>query len=97
MYRIASTQEAFDDLASLSKYDQVRVVNTLESQLEYEPTTETRNRKRLRPNKLAEWVLRVDKFRVFYDVFPDDELVKVIAIGVKDKNDLYIHGERYEL
>jgi hypothetical protein len=34
-------------------------------------------------------------FRVFYDV--TDEVVKVAAIGVKEGNDLFVHGERYEL
>ena len=97
MQTIEFTPEAIEDLASLRKFDQVRIVAELEGQLTHEPTVETRNKKRLRPNKLAEWVLRVDKFRVFYDWFPDGGIVKVIAIGQKEGNDLYIHGERYEL
>lgn len=53
--------------------------------------------KKLRPNDLAEWELRVEAFRVFYDVVPENEIVKVVAIGVKEGNDLFIHGEKYEL
>jgi hypothetical protein len=34
-------------------------------------------------------------FRVSYDVA--DEVVKVVAIGLKEGNDLFVHGERYEL
>ena len=67
----------------------------MESQLIHEPTRETRNRKQLRPNELAEWELRVDEFRVFYDV--TDEAVNIVAIGLKQGNELFIHGERYEL
>ena len=63
----------------------------------HEPTRGTRNRKRLRPNQLAEWELRVEAFRVFFDVLAEDEIVKVVAIGVKEGNDLFIHGEKYEL
>src|SRR5437764_834811 len=97
MHRIELTTEASDDLAALRKFDQARIVGEFEAQLPYEPTTETRNRKRLRPNNLADWVLRVDTFRVFYNVLPEREVVKIVAIGQKEGNDLFIHGERYEL
>jgi hypothetical protein len=39
----------------------------------------------------------VDKFRVFYDVSAEDESVKIVAIGYKEGNTLFIHGEEYEL
>jgi mRNA-degrading endonuclease RelE of RelBE toxin-antitoxin system len=97
MHAIEFSPEAINDLAALRKFDQVRIVAAIESQLPYEPANETRNRKRLRPNELAEWVLRVDNFRVFYDVLADRAVAKVIAIGVKEGNDLYIHGEKFEL
>jgi mRNA-degrading endonuclease RelE of RelBE toxin-antitoxin system len=86
-----------DDLESMRKFDQRHLVAAMEIQLAHEPTRETRNRKKLRPNELAEWELRVDVFRVFYDVLQDDEVVKVVAVGLKEGNDLYIHGERFEL
>jgi hypothetical protein len=38
-----------------------------------------------------------DKFRIFYDVLPADSIVKVIAVGEKKGNVLFIQGERYEL
>jgi mRNA-degrading endonuclease RelE of RelBE toxin-antitoxin system len=97
MFRVELTPEAADDLQSLRTFDARRVVAAMESQLTHEPTRETRNRKRLRPNDLAEWELRVDVFRVFYDVLAEDEVIKVVAIGLKQGNDLFIHGERYEL
>ena len=66
MYRIELTPEALEDLASLRNFDLRRVVDEIEVQLKDEPTRETRKRKRLRPNQLAEWELRVESFRVFY-------------------------------
>ncbi len=95
MFRIELTPEAADDLQSMRTFDARRVVAAMESQLMHEPTRETRNRKQLRPNELAEWELRVDVFRVFYDI--TDEVIKVVAIGLKDGNELFVHGERYEL
>ena len=97
MYEIKFTPEAFDDLAMLRKYDQSRIVAATESQLSHEPDRQTRNRKRLRPNKLAEWVLRVNTFRVFYDILLDSGIVKVVAVGVKKGSDLFIRGEKFEL
>ncbi len=97
MYQIELTPEALDDLSTFRKFDQVRIIDAMENQLSNEPTAEARNRKRLRPNKLAEWVLRVDTFRVFYEVLTADTIVKVIAIGQKVGNDLFIRGERFEL
>ena len=59
------------------------MVVALETLLQHEPTTETRNRKRLRPNRLAQWEMRIDDFRVFYDVDPENELMKIVAVGYK--------------
>jgi mRNA-degrading endonuclease RelE of RelBE toxin-antitoxin system len=97
MYRIEFTPEAVDDLETLRKYDQTRVVARIEAQLAHAPTRETRHRKRLRPNDLAEWELRVETFRVFFDVDLEAEVIKVVAVGHKEGNELFIHGERYEL
>lgn len=85
------------DLGKLRKFDQRIVVSSIESQLPDQPTQESRNRKRLRPNKLAEWELRIEDHRVFYDVDPESSVVKVIAVGEKHGNQLLIHGEEYEL
>ena len=97
MYEIELTPEAFEDLAAFRKFDQVRIVAGMEAQLKQQPATETRNRKRLRPNQLSEWALRIDNFRVFYDVLAAEALVKVVAIGEKRGNELYIHGQKYDL
>ena len=94
MFRIKLAPEAIDDLSRFRKYDQQEILDDIKAQLSHELTRETRNRKRLRPNQLAEWELRVGTFRVFYDV---DELVRVVAIGYKTGQQLFVHGEEYEL
>ena len=97
MYEIRFTPEAIKDLKSLRKPEQKEALDGIESQLAHEPSVETRNRKRLRPNKLAEWELRVGDLRVFYDVDEQVKIVKVEAVGRKEGNALFIHGEEYEL
>jgi mRNA-degrading endonuclease RelE of RelBE toxin-antitoxin system len=46
---------------------------------------------------LAEWELRIATFRVFYDVDEENDLVKIEAVGYKQGNVLFVHGEEYEL
>lgn len=97
MYQIEFTEYAIGDLLTLRKFDQAKVVAAIEEQLTNEPNNITRNRKRLRPNELAEWALRVGDFRIYYDVRSDENRVIVIAVGEKLGNDVYIRGKKYEL
>lgn len=97
MFRIEFTPEAVTDLQSLRKYDQERIVGGIEGKLPHLATAPSRNCKRLRPNQLAEWELRIGEFRVFYDVDLNESLVKIEAIGYKDGSTLFVHGEEYEL
>ena len=97
MFRIVFTPEAIDDLRQFRKYDQQHVVAAIETQLLHQPEHETRHWKRLRPNALAEWELRVQTFRVFYDVDVAQSVVKIAALGYKEGNILFLHGEEYQL
>ena len=97
MYEIVLTPEAIDDIRLLRKFDRQHIFREIEQQLQYQPVTETRNRKRLHPNDLAEWELRVGKFRVFYDVNDAALRVKIEAVGYKRGSVLIVHGEEYEL
>ncbi len=97
MFRIEFTPEALADLRSLRRYDQEQIVGGIEGQLPHQAMELSRNRKRLRPNQLAEWELRIEDFRVFYDVDVDEALVKIEAIGYKQGSRLFVHGEEYEL
>lgn len=97
MYEIEYTPEAREDLNSFRKFEQKRILDEIDAQLQYEPNVETRNRKKPRPNDVAEWELRIDNVRVFYDVHETVKIVKVEAIGYKRGNKLSIHGEEYDL
>src|SRR5207249_10325149 len=96
-FDIVFTPEALEDLRLFRKGERMRIIEAIEEQLSHEPNHETRNRKRLRPNQTAEWVLRVDRFRVFYDIEESAYLVKFEAFGHKLGSRLFTHGEHYQL
>ena len=97
MFEIEFTLEAVEDLRSFRKSDQQQIIDAIGSQLAHQATRQTRNRKRLRPNQLAEWELRAGDFRVFYDVDAEKAVVKIEAVGYKQGSKLLLHGEEYEL
>lgn len=91
------TDSALDDLDYFRRYEQGVIVDAIDQQLLYEPGVETRNRKVLDPNPLAQWELRVGSYRVFYDLNLSGQMVIVKAIGWKEHNKLYIRGKEYIL
>ncbi len=77
------------------------IQSAVETQLLHEPDVETRNRKPLKRPMVweADWELRIgpdNRFRVFYQVDPESRQVRVLAIGVKDRNRLYFRGEEFK-
>ena len=46
---------------------------------------------------MSEWELRVDTFRVFYDVDAVANAVEVRMVGHKEGNKLFIRGKEYAL
>jgi mRNA-degrading endonuclease RelE of RelBE toxin-antitoxin system len=97
MYEVEYTIDAIEDLKFYRKHERQLIVDQIDEQLSQEPTHETRNRKRLRPNRVAEFELRIRKFRVFYDVDENKEVVKIDAIGHKEGSRLFIRGKEYQL
>jgi mRNA-degrading endonuclease RelE of RelBE toxin-antitoxin system len=81
------------------KVEQKIILDAITEQLTHEPATETRNRKPLIKNELSDWELRVQKFRVFYDVMLDEDSqsVKIKAVGHKEHNILYIAEREVKL
>lgn len=71
---------------------------TSSRKLLYEPTRETRNRKPLRPNPVAQYRLRLESLRVYYDV---DEgparIVLVRGVGIKIRQRILIGGKEVVL
>ena len=50
-----------------------------------------------RPNPLADLELRIREHRVFYDVDEHAARVRIVAVGYKEHNKLFIGGEKFEL
>lgn len=97
MFDIQFTAEARGDLKSLRKPDQVTVIAAVESHLVHDANQPTRHRKKLKPNPVAEWELRVGEFRVFYNMDESKQIVSVVAVGFKVGNVLFIRNERQSL
>jgi mRNA-degrading endonuclease RelE of RelBE toxin-antitoxin system len=95
-YEIQFVASAKEQLKGFAVSDRTRIIGAIEKQLSNEPKKETRHRKRLRPNPLAPWELRVGHLRVFYDV-EDKCKVTILAVGTKDRNKLYIGGKEIQL
>jgi mRNA-degrading endonuclease RelE of RelBE toxin-antitoxin system len=89
-YEIEFTRQAYGHLKAVRRFDRNTILDAVKEQLTYAPTEETQNRKLLRDNPLADWELRVGQHRVFYDVDTDNRRVRILAVGVKDRNKLTI-------
>jgi len=76
------------------------IQTTIDRQLTFTPDVETRNRKLLEPGAPfgATWELRFgpsNRFRVFYEVDQQRQLVQILAIGIKERNKLFIGREEF--
>jgi len=96
-FTVEFTETAAEHLESYRKTDSNTVLDAIREQLPFQPTVETRNRKLLRDNPLADWELRIGKFRVFYEVDSDQAIVRIVPVGHKEHNKLLIGGEEIEL
>jgi mRNA-degrading endonuclease RelE of RelBE toxin-antitoxin system len=97
MYDIRYTQPAVDDLKTFRKNEQQRILEGIVDQLSYEPTTETRNRKPLRPNPTAEWELRLGTIRVLYNVDSQVQIVEIQRVGEKRRSAIFFRGRKEDL
>ena len=97
-YRIEFAPEARDQVKALSGRERATVLRSVQAQLPHEPCRQTRNRKLLRANTLAPWVLRVGHLRVYYEVSESAGLcVTVRAIGVKVRECVIVGGVEIDL
>lgn len=89
-------------LKTIERKYHLLIRTTIENELQFEPDVETRNRKPLkRPVTFeAEWELRFgpdNRFRTFYDINIESHEVHILAIGVKERNRLFIGGKEVKL
>ncbi len=96
-FQISFAPQVREHLRSLSAHDQQVVLDEIERQLSYEPTVETRHRKRLRPNPVAPWQLSVSDFRILYDVDDARQMVEILVVGRKVHEKLFVAGKEVKL
>lgn len=96
-YRIEYSPQALEHLAQLDARQRSLVLARVDVQLIHQPTVVTRNRKPLQSNALARFELRIGELRVYYEVDEDGRAVEIRAIGIKDRDRVFIGGEEIKL
>ncbi len=101
-YELKYAAEVPRHLGTIPRKHHSLIRRQIESQLGYEPESETRNRKPLlRPSLLGVvWELRCglrNRFRVFYRVDRARRQVYIVAVGLKVKDRLFVGGEEIAL
>ena len=95
-FSIRFTPSADRDLDHFRAHQQRIVTAGIKRYLRDDADIESKKRKRLETNELAPWELKLGDFRVFYRIEKPD-VVKIVAVGHKVHNDLYIRGSKVEL
>jgi mRNA-degrading endonuclease RelE of RelBE toxin-antitoxin system len=81
-YEIKLFPDAVDDLRSLKANIRARILDAIEQNLRYEPDKESKSRiKRLKGLSSPQYRLRVDDYRIYYDI--RGNIVGIIALVSK--------------
>ncbi len=97
-FHINLAESAIDDLKWFKKNERVLILDMIEKQLLYEPMIITWNRKELlRECVLSRWELRIDNYRVFYNIDKEQGIVDITAVGYKKHNKLFIRGKEVKI
>ena len=92
-FRITISEDAERQLRALPVREQRIIEASILNRLRDRPMMPTRALKRLRPNPLAEFELRVGDLRVLYNVEGAD--VVILLIGRKVGTKLIVEGEEF--
>jgi mRNA-degrading endonuclease RelE of RelBE toxin-antitoxin system len=92
-FHITITEEAESQMRTLPAREQRILHAAILARLQDRPTTPTKAIKRLRPNPLAEFELRVGHLRVLYNV--EESEVVLLVVGRKVGNRLIVGGEEF--
>jgi mRNA interferase RelE/StbE len=96
MYDLVITASAQGDLHYFKAYEQRMIIAAIQIHLRQAAEVESNHRKQLRPNLLGPWELKIGKYRVFYEI-EQPQTVKLVAVGYKEHNDLFIRGKKVQL
>jgi mRNA-degrading endonuclease RelE of RelBE toxin-antitoxin system len=97
-YTLTFAAEVTKHLRAVDAKYHALIREKIDEQLRFEPATETTNRKPLHPPAPfgSAWEIRFgpdNRFRVFYEIDEENREVHILAIGVKDRERLFIGGE----
>jgi mRNA interferase RelE/StbE len=94
-YEIDLDHAAIEDLQTIRAFDRRKIMDTIERVLSANPTQLSKSRiKRLRGLDSPAYRLRVDEFRVFYNV--EESLVHVLRVLKKADVNQYLKEIGYE-
>jgi mRNA-degrading endonuclease RelE of RelBE toxin-antitoxin system len=94
-YRITITTEAKAQLLDLPAREQRIISDGVAARLGDQPVTASRAIKRLRPNPMVDYELRLGDLRVLYKVDEENAEVVIAIIGRKVGNALIVEGEEF--
>lgn len=92
-YKIALTEDGERQFRALPARDRRILETAILARLEHQPETSTKAIKRLRPNPLADFELRVGDLRALYTVEGGE--VVILIVGRKVGNKLIVEGEEF--
>ena len=96
-YSLVFVPQVRDHFRVIDRKFHALIRDTIREQLLFEPDSPTTNRKPLRqPLAGATWELRLgpdNRFRVLYEIEPESREVVILAVGVKEREKLFIAGE----
>jgi mRNA-degrading endonuclease RelE of RelBE toxin-antitoxin system len=100
IFELLFAPEVVGHLRAIERKVHNLILVAIDEQLTFTPEKETHNRKLLeQPAPFgATWELRfgpTNRYRVFYEVDNRKKTVQILAIGVKEKNRLFIGREEF--
>ncbi len=86
-YEIRYANEAAQDIRGLRKFDQRKVIDGIETHLTHQPRFLSKSRiKAMSQPFWSQYRLRVDQFRVYYDVNDEKRIVNIQRVLMKTTN-----------
>ena len=95
-FEVKLTRSADNDLDVYTAREQRIIFDAISAFLEVDADVRNKRRTQLRPNPLAPWELRIGNYRVFYEI-REERIVRVLSVGHKEHNVLFIRGRRVEI
>lgn len=91
-YQILFSPDAVDDLRSMKGNVRAKILDAIERNLTHEPEKVSKSRiKRLRGLSSPQYRLRIDEYRVYYDI--SGRSVEIIAVVSKEKSVTWLEQE----